>query len=117
MELHGEKLAADNKKVPPELADMIFEVQETLLQLRDGASRRAQERDSLRAQVASARQEVEVLLKDASEELRRNFERWDSSVNPNPDLSVQLKAILSRISYLRTLARDVERALEQHDLR
>jgi molecular chaperone HscB len=117
LELHGEKLAADNKKVPPELAEMIFEVQETLSQLRDGASIGEQERENLRAQVASARQEVEALLQDALEELRRNFERWDSSVNSNPDLIVQLKAILSRIAYLRTLARDVERALEQHDSR
>jgi molecular chaperone HscB len=117
LELHGEKLAADNKRVPPELAEMIFEMQETLAQLRDAASGSKPERENLRAQVASAHQRVETMLQDALTELHGNFERWDASVNPNPDLLVQLKAILSRIAYLRTLARDLERALELHDLR
>lgn len=117
LELHGEKLAADNQKVPPELVEMIFEVQEALLELREGRFHSEDEREGLRVQVASSSREVDTLLRDAFAELERNFERWDSSVNHKPDLIVQLKATLSRIAYLRTLARDVERALEQHDLR
>ena len=35
LELQGEKLATDNQRVPPELAELIFEVQETLEELRD----------------------------------------------------------------------------------
>lgn len=116
LELHGEKLAAGNQSVPPELAEMIFEVQETLSELHSELNSQEERRD-LRVQVALIKDEVEVLLKDALAELGRNFERWDSSVNHNPELIVELKASLSRIAYLRTLARDVERALEQHDLR
>jgi molecular chaperone HscB len=118
LELHGEKLASDNKNVPPELAEMIFEVQEMLSELRAGQSDGQEDNETLKAQVASSKQDIDGLLKQTLAELQRNFERWDAAaVNHNPDLIVQLKAILSRIAYLRTLARDVERALEQHDLR
>jgi molecular chaperone HscB len=117
LELQGEKLAADNKRVPPELAEMIFEVQETLSELRGGESNADPERASVRAQVASSRQEIDAMLRQALVELEENFARWDADVNHGPDLIVQLKAILSRIAYLRTLARDVDRALEPHDLR
>jgi hypothetical protein len=34
LELNGEKLAENNKQVPPELAEMVFEVQEQLADLR-----------------------------------------------------------------------------------
>src|ERR1700758_2425207 len=38
LELHGEKLARDNKKVPPELAELIFEVQEAISDLQDASA-------------------------------------------------------------------------------
>ena len=44
-------------------------------------------------------------------ELERNFVKWDQ----RPDekmLTLDLKAILSSIAYIRTLIRDVDRALE-----
>ncbi len=116
LELHGEKLAADNKKVPPELAELIFEAQDTLAQLRGGEFSDEDERRTLMEQAVSTRREVDSMLKQAFADLDANFARWDAPVNHRGDLIVQLKALLSRIAYLRTLARDVERALEQHDL-
>jgi molecular chaperone HscB len=116
LELHGEKLAADNKRVPPELAELIFEVQEALEELRQSNLDGATHRERLRAEVAERKQELTVSLRDTFIELERNFGRWDSGVNPDPELIVQLKAILSRIAYLRTLVRDVDRELEQGDL-
>jgi molecular chaperone HscB len=112
LELHGEKLASDNKNVPPELAELIFEVQETLAELKAGGE---EDQAGLREQVASIRKDVEGLRKEALADLERNFAGWDGGVNHDPDLIVQLKETLSRIAYLRTLARDVERALEPHD--
>jgi molecular chaperone HscB len=109
LELHGEKLATDNKNVPPELAELIFEVQETLAELNDGG---AEDQTGLHTHVVSTRQEIEALRTEALAELQRNFAGWDAGVNHDSDLIVQLKASLSRIAYLRTLARDVDRALE-----
>lgn len=113
LELHGEKLATDNKTVPPELAELIFEVQEVLSELRDAKVENGEEKDGLRTQIVASRQGIEASLKQTMAELELNFTRWDSGVNHDPARSVQLKAILSRIAYLRTLARDVDRALEQ----
>ncbi|HEV3115062.1 MAG TPA: Fe-S protein assembly co-chaperone HscB [Candidatus Binataceae bacterium] len=117
LELHGEKLASDNKKVAPELAELIFEVQETLSELRDADFNGGDEKEILRAQIAASKQGIDASLKEALAELELNFTRWDSGVNHDPGLIVQLKAILSRIAYLRTLARDIDCALDQHYLR
>src|SRR5215467_5752427 len=59
LELHNEKLASDNKRVPPELAEMIFEVQETLSELREGQSDNRDGNETLRTQVASIKQDVD----------------------------------------------------------
>jgi molecular chaperone HscB len=114
LELHGEKLAADNKQVPSELAEMIFEVQENLAELTNDGSRPD---EGLETSVRCAKRDVEEMLKNALAQLEQNFADWDNHVNQPAELIVQLKGILSRIAYLRTLDRDIERALEQHGLR
>jgi molecular chaperone HscB len=110
LELHGEKLATDNKKVPPELAEMIFEVQEALTELRLAVG---EEVAPLRQQVGETKGQIDASIRESFEELERNFARWDGAVNHDRDLIVQLKGILSRIAYLRTLARDVDNVLER----
>jgi len=116
LESHGEKLAAGNRKVPPELAELIFEVQETLEELRACAGGDAQT-DGLRAQVVERREALGLSLKDTLAALEDNFAKWDSAVSAGPELIVQLKSILSRVAYLKTLVRDVDRELDVHDLR
>ena len=116
LNLHGEKLATDNQRVPPELAELIFEVQETLEELRGSEAAGGAEKTSLRALVVKRKQAVEASVGDALSELGRNFAKWDLDVSDRPALIVQLKGILSRINYLRTLIRDMDRELEAHDL-
>jgi molecular chaperone HscB len=115
LELNGEKLARDNQQVPPELAELIFEVQESLAELQAGESN-GKEREQLEKQVIAAKSDVESLLKKALAQLDENYANWDNRVNQHAGLVVQLKNILSRIAYLRTLDRDIGRVLEQHDL-
>ena len=116
LELHGEKLATGNQRVPPELAELIFEVQETLEELRGSEASGDAEKARLRAQVVERRQAVDASLAETLSELERNFAKWDFDVSDRPGLIVQLKGILSRINYLRTLIRDMDRELEVHDL-
>jgi hypothetical protein len=55
------------------------------------------------------------LMKQATDELTENFMRWDQfGADPGrrPMLILDLKKLLSRIAYLRTLIRDVDRGLE-----
>jgi molecular chaperone HscB len=107
LELNGEKLAENNKRVPPDLAELVFEVQEQLADMHDASGGAA-------AEVSKRRDELQTTMDETIAALERNFNRWDQS-GPGKDhhaLTTELKAVLSRIAYLRTLIRDVDRALE-----
>ncbi len=112
LELIGEKLSENNKRVPAELAELVFEVQEQLASMRDASA------DSgLVADVEKRRGELQAAMDETVAELERNFNRWDrvspeSTEKDRKMLTTELKAILSKIAYLRTLIRDVDRALE-----
>ena len=114
LELNGEKLAENNKSVPPELAETVFEVQEQLSDLRDASGDAAIE---LRIEIEKRRAELTAKMDDLVAQLARNFSRWDASpisngANAKQSLVTELKTILSKIAYLRTLLRDIDRGLE-----
>ena len=116
LELSGEKLGDNNKGVPPDLAELVFEVQEQLaeMQLATANSEAAHE---LATEVGARRVRLQFSMDEALAELERNFAKWDSIPPENAEkdgkmLTLELKAILSKIAYLRTLIRDVDRALE-----
>jgi hypothetical protein len=52
------------------------------------------------------------MVNTAHQQLARNFARWDAQTEERQTLVDDLKSILSKIAYLRTLGRDVDRALE-----
>ncbi len=109
LELNGEKLAENNKRVPSELAELVFEVQEQLAEMQlasdpEAAHERATE-------IAARRVELQFKMDEMLAGLDRNFAKWDQPVDEKM-LRLELKAILSNIAYLRTLIRDVDRALE-----
>jgi molecular chaperone HscB len=109
LELNGEKLAENNKRVPPELAELVFEVQEQLAEMQlssdpEAALERATE-------IAARRIELQFKMDERLAELDRNFAKWDQSADQTM-LTLELKTTLSNIAYLRTLIRDVDRALE-----
>jgi|SRR5215469_2573309 len=107
LELRGEKLADHNKTVPPELAELVFEVQDELGELREAGC----DVPRLRERTRVRHKELETAINSLQSDLARNFERWDAGGNPQ-QLSAELKAVLSKIAYLRTLIRDVDRELE-----
>jgi len=112
LELNGEKLGENNKRVPAELAELVFEVQEQLASMHD-----AYGDSSLIADVEKRRVELQATMDETVAELERNFIRWDRVLSEIPEtdrkmLTTELKAILSKIAYIRTLIRDVDRALE-----
>src|SRR5271156_4948659 len=108
LELNGEKLAENNKRVPPELAELVFEVQEQLAEMQLSDPEEAQERAT---EIAARRIELQFKMDEALIELERNFVKWDQSEDVKA-LTSELKGTLSNIAYLRTLIRDVDRALE-----
>ena len=110
LELIGEKLSENNKRVPPELAELVFEVQEQLAGMHDAPAESDAARE-LAAQVAQRRGQLQATMDASLADLERNFVKWDQRSDEKM-LTLQLKAILSSIAYLRTLIRDVDRALE-----
>jgi len=109
-ELNGEKLSENNKRVPPELAELVFEVQEQLAEMHDAPADSDAARE-LAAQVVARRGRLQTAMDASVAELDRNFVKWDQRADEKM-LTFELKAILSGIAYLRTLIRDVDRALE-----
>jgi molecular chaperone HscB len=109
LELNGESLGRDNKQVPADLAELVFDTQEQLSELR--GSRQDGTKSIL---VVEKRDEIQAAMDQAMAALERNFAGIDAA---KPDaqkmLILELKAILSKIAYLRTLIRDVDRALEE----
>jgi molecular chaperone HscB len=117
LELHGQKLAENNKQVPPELAELVFEVQEQLTELR---SAREQEGSGAREAVIELRTKrasLQGLMDELYAELVENFAGFDAGGGPDPDnYFAELKTILSKIAYLKTLLRDVDRELEREQV-
>jgi molecular chaperone HscB len=117
LELHGQKLAENNKQVPPELAELVFEVQEQLSELR---SAREQEGSSVPEGVIALRTKrasLQGLMDELYAELVENFAGFDAGGGPDPDTYfAELKTILSKIAYLKTLLRDVDRELEREQV-
>ncbi|HKM99671.1 MAG TPA: hypothetical protein VJX23_04090 [Candidatus Binataceae bacterium] len=107
LELNGEKLADNNKSVPPDLAELVFEVQDELAELRgDGAA------SEYRDRAVRRRAELEAATNALNGDLTANFARWDAGAADAKTLAAELKSTLSKIAYLRTLLRDVDRELE-----
>lgn len=106
LELKGQKLAENNKQVPLDLAELVFDVQEQLAELA------AERSDELEVIVNARRAEVDQAMTDAHENLASNFAAWDAGNGDEQKLTSDLKTTLSRIAYLRTLLRDIDRALD-----
>lgn len=109
LELNGEKLGENNKQVPPELAATVFEVQEQLADLRTAAGDAAIE---LKNEIERRRHELGQAMEEMRGQLENNFAAWDAGNEDKDHLTRELKMVLSRIAYLRTLTRDVDRELE-----
>jgi molecular chaperone HscB len=107
LELHGEPLAANNNRVPPALAELVFETQEQL------EAFRARRTDvALRAAVERVHADLAAEVRRRLEELEGRYAEWDRADSASQDVLRELKARLSEIAYLETLVGDVDEALE-----
>ena len=116
LELNSHKLADNNKNVPADLAEMVFEVQDQLADLRAARDGSGGEGERLRGAVDERRTELNRMIEGAQRELAENFAHWDSHRDANgasrDALVMELKTVLSKIAYLRTLIRDIDRELD-----
>jgi molecular chaperone HscB len=106
LELHGEQLGKENNRVPPQLAALVFEVQEKLAEFREAGE--AGKTSEAHAELAAIRDDLNAQLAQLLNGLRANFAQWRSG-GAQPELLRALKNVLAEIAYLRTLLRDVEK--------
>ena len=112
LELYGHKLSENNQEVPPDLAELVFEVQEQLSDLRDVREHHADNARDAIIDLNAKRASLQGLLDELFAELVENFAGFDHGGGPDPnELFTELKTILSKTAYLRTLLRDVDREL------
>jgi molecular chaperone HscB len=104
LELHGDRLGDDNKRVPPAIAAEVFETQEKLEGLR--AAKHGPAAEALRVEVRAQHDELAGRLRVQTDELEARYVAW----NGQADLA-DLKRRLSEIAYLTTLLGDLEVAL------
>jgi molecular chaperone HscB len=103
LELHGVPLGRDNNKVPPALAELVFETQEALEDFRSGG----ESRDS----VAATHGALDARLQGLVDDLAARYPAWDAADPAAPTVLDELKTRLSEIAYLDTLVEDVDEAL------
>ncbi len=108
--IHGESVSSNNKQVPPELAALVFDVQEKLQDLR--AARGTPADADLRRDLETEQEALLTRRGALMQRLHDIFVAWDASARPAEVLLRELKQVLSEIAYVRTLVRDVARALE-----
>ncbi|HEV8713480.1 MAG TPA: Fe-S protein assembly co-chaperone HscB [Candidatus Binatia bacterium] len=106
LELQGEQLGKDNNRVPPELADLVFEVQEKLSEARE---MRAEGKEmEVWTELGQIRADLNEQMASLRMALAENLAQWGGD-RQAPTLLRDLKNLLSEIAYLRTLLRDVEK--------
>ncbi len=111
LELNGEQLGKENNKVPPDLALLVFEVQEKLAAVREASTTGPSDAlGGLKAELTQVRDDLDERRQSLQQKLTANFSKWGQADSSNELLS-ELKRVLSDMAYLRTLTRDVEKSL------
>lgn len=115
----GDSLGRENQSVPPRLAAYVFDVQEKLGELRAAVNGSA---SALRSELVETQRELAERVdrqRTALSDLLRGWPVEDAAAPPSltpdergPAALRELKGVLSELSYLRTLDRDLQNALE-----
>ncbi len=108
--LLGEGLGTNNNRVPPDLAALVFEVQEQLEEMR--AARHGDNAAALRCKMCEIRGELAERRGVLVRRLQDNYASWDADATDASRLTRELKELLSALAYLGTLMRDVDKELE-----
>ena len=112
------KEGTTKQQAPPELLEEVFELNESLDELRE-ARQEGGDLSGLRSRLAEAQKNFQEKLEEVDAELARAFADWDKAVDANGDeagrqtVMSKLNEILNRRSYIRNLVRNVGDELAQ----
>jgi molecular chaperone HscB len=110
------------QQAPPELLEEVFELNESLDELREarGSGGSATQMHGLRAKLESAQHKFESSLADVDQELARVSNEWDAALDSSAEparkmLMERMNEILNRRSYIRNLVNGVRQELVTSD--
>jgi molecular chaperone HscB len=112
------KEGTTKQQAPPELLAEVFELNESLDELRE-ARQDGGDLSELRSRLVEAQKNFQEKLEEVDAELARAFAEWDKAVDANGDEAARravmskLNEILNRRSYIRNLVRNVGEELAQ----
>jgi molecular chaperone HscB len=113
------KQGQQNQQTPPELLEEVFELNESLDELRDARQSvgSAAEMAGLRSKIEVAQRKFESLLADVDKDLARVSEEWDRAVDAGADdatgkkLMEKMNEVLNRRSYVTNLVASAQKEL------
>ncbi len=114
------KEGTTKQQAPPELLEEVFELNESLEELRSsrGGNQHGAEMTALRRRLEEAAQGFEARLADVDEQLMAAAREWDATVDSGDAMAgraalARMNEILNRRSYIRNLVRGVTQELSQ----
>jgi molecular chaperone HscB len=116
--LNVRKEGTTKQQAPPELLEEVFELNESLDELREArASGESAQMPQLRAKLEAAQHKFESSLADVDQELAKVSADWDAALDASADeaamkkLMERMNEILNRRSYIRNLVNGVRQEL------
>jgi len=115
------KEGQNKQKAPPELLEEVFELNESLDELRMArqAGGDGEEMAALRKRLEAAEKHFEERLAEVDGELDRAFGEWDAALDAGADVDARgtimtrMNDILNRRSYIRNLVANVQKELAE----
>jgi molecular chaperone HscB len=115
--LQGARIEGENKqKAPPELLEEVFDLNESLDELREAKSS-GEDTASLRQRLEAAEKNFRGKLGEVDAQLQFAAQQWDKTVDTNSDelarteATAKLNELMNRRSYLRNLVVNVQKEL------
>ena len=119
LELEGMRKEGERKQqAPPELLEEVFELNESLDELREAKSAGAN-LDNLAAKLRAAEKNFGEKLHEVDAEMKTAAQQWDAALDANASetdreaILQRLNELLNRRSYIRNLVAGVEKELQE----
>jgi molecular chaperone HscB len=118
LELEGARKEGEHKQqAPPELLQEVFELNESLDELRE-ARQDGTDLAALKSRLESAQKNFQEKLGEVDQHLQAAAQQWDAAVdadagdNDRKAIMVRLNELLNRRSYIRNLVNNVQKSLQ-----
>ena len=117
LELEGMRKEGEHKQqAPPELLEEVFELNESLDELRE-AKASGGDLASLKSRLESEEKNFQEKLSEVDAQLQDTAKQWDAAIDANASdsdrkaIMVRLNELLNRRSYIRNLVNNVQKEL------